>query len=53
MSTASESSKAPAKASAKKPTQEQIIAGFNLLRQEQRALASKIVEVEADVSEHT
>ena len=37
----------------KKLTQEQILAGFNQLRQEQRALASKIVEVEADVNEHT
>lgn len=36
----------------KKMSQEQIVAGFNQLRQEQRAMASKIVEVEADVNEH-
>ena len=40
------------KSVAKKMTQEQIVAGFNQLRQEQRAMASKIVEVEADVNEH-
>jgi hypothetical protein len=46
-----EASKA-GRTSAKKMTQEQIVAGFNQLRQEQRAMASKIVEVEADVNEH-
>lgn len=40
------------KGAAKKLTQEQIVAGFNQLRQEQRAMASKIAEVEADVNEH-
>ena len=29
-----------------------IIAGFNQLRQEQRAISSKIVELESDASEH-
>jgi len=33
-------------------SQEQIIAGFNQLRQEQRQLANKIVELETDLTEH-
>lgn len=33
-------------------TQEQIIAGFNQLRQEQRILGSRIVELESDANEH-
>ena len=33
-------------------TQEQIIAGFNQLRQEQRVLGSRIIELESDASEH-
>ncbi|CAI9737358.1 prefoldin subunit 2-like [Octopus vulgaris] len=36
----------------KSKTNEQIIAGFQELRQQQRALASKISEVEMDLKEH-
>lgn len=36
-----------------KPSQEQIVGGFNQLRQEQRQLASKIMELESDVTEHS
>ncbi|XP_014782526.1 prefoldin subunit 2 [Octopus bimaculoides] len=36
----------------KPKTNEQIIAGFQELRQQQRALASKISEVEMDLKEH-
>ncbi|RWS24217.1 Deoxyribonuclease tatD-like protein [Leptotrombidium deliense] len=41
------------KSKVKTLTQEQIIAGFNQLRQEQRNLASKVVELEADLNEHS
>jgi len=34
-------------------SQEQIIAGFNQLRQDQRALASKVVELESEQNEHS
>ena len=37
---------------AKKASNEVIIGGFNQLRQEQRAMSSKIVELENDASEH-
>ena len=33
-------------------SQEQIIAGFNQLRQEQRSIAGQIVEMESDTNEH-
>lgn len=36
----------------KKISQEQIIGGFNQLRQEQRAMSTKVVELEGDQSEH-
>lgn len=55
MASTSDSSKpsSSAKATKTKPVnQEQIIAGFNQLRQEQRTLANKIVELECDVNEH-
>ncbi|GAB1602084.1 prefoldin subunit 2-like [Argonauta hians] len=43
---------ASASKSNKTKTKEQIIAGFQELRQQQRALASKISEVEMDMKEH-
>ncbi|XP_014670449.1 PREDICTED: prefoldin subunit 2-like [Priapulus caudatus] len=36
----------------KMPTNEQIVAGFNQLRQEQRAIASKLSELELELNEH-
>ena len=49
---ASDSSKTQTKPKQKTLSQEQIVAGFNQLRQEQRQLANKIVELEGDVTEH-
>ena len=49
---ASDSSKTQTKPKPKTLSQEQIVAGFNQLRQEQRQLANKIVELEGDVTEH-
>lgn len=47
---ASDPKKAPA---AKKAiTQEQIVAGFNQLRQEQRTISGQVVELESDANEH-
>ncbi|XP_054760558.2 prefoldin subunit 2-like [Lytechinus pictus] len=37
---------------AKKMSHEQIVSGFNQLRQEQRALVTKIAELESDQNEH-
>jgi prefoldin subunit 2 len=39
-------------AKGKGKTQEQIVAGFQELRQQQRAVASKISELNADLKEH-
>ena len=39
-------------AKGKGKTQEQIVAGFQELRQQQRAIASKISELNADLKEH-
>ena len=36
----------------KKKSKEEIVEGFNRLRQEQRSVASKIAELEADKMEH-
>ena len=36
----------------KQPSNEQIVAGFNQLRQDQRALMTKIAELEGDQNEH-
>ena len=36
----------------KKKSKEEIVEGFNKLRQEQRSVASKIAELEADKMEH-
>ncbi len=36
----------------KKKSPEELIAGFNVLRQEQRQIASKIFELENDLNEH-
>lgn len=36
----------------KKVSKEEIIEGFNQLRQEQRAIAAKVAELEADKAEH-
>jgi len=36
----------------KKKSKEEIVEGFNKLRQEQRSIASKIAELEADKMEH-
>ncbi|XP_072049935.1 prefoldin subunit 2-like [Amphiura filiformis] len=36
----------------KQPSNEQIVSGFNQLRQEQRALMTKIAELEGDQNEH-
>ncbi|XP_072166197.1 prefoldin subunit 2-like [Diadema setosum] len=44
--------KATKNSNAKNLSSEQIIAGFNQLRQEQRALVSKIAELESDQNEH-
>ncbi|XP_044305149.1 prefoldin subunit 2 isoform X1 [Varanus komodoensis] len=41
-----------AAAAAKAMTAEQVVAGFNRLRQEQRGLASKAAELEMDLNEH-
>lgn len=49
---ASDPSKTQTKPKPKTLSQEQIVAGFNQLRQEQRQLANKIVELEGDVTEH-
>ena len=49
---ASDSSKTQTKPKPKTLSQEQIVAGFNQLRQEQRQLDNKIVELEGDVTEH-
>jgi len=40
------------KAKPKSASNEQIIAGFNELRSEQRQVANKVAELEADLSEH-
>ncbi|KAM9294150.1 prefoldin subunit 2 [Gastrophryne carolinensis] len=40
-------------AAAKQIAAEQVVAGFNRLRQEQRGLASKAAELEMELSEHT
>ncbi|XP_063002061.1 prefoldin subunit 2 [Elgaria multicarinata webbii] len=45
-------SSAGAGAAAKAMTAEQVVAGFNRLRQEQRGLASKAAELEMDLNEH-
>lgn len=37
----------------KVPSHQEIIEGFNRLRQEQRGIALKVAELEADVSEHS
>ncbi|CAI9569027.1 unnamed protein product [Staurois parvus] len=42
-----------ASAAAKQIAAEQVVAGFNRLRQEQRGLASKAAELEMELSEHT
>lgn len=42
----------PAKKVGKGPSQEKIIADFNLLRQDHRSLMSKVAELEGDVNEH-
>ncbi|XP_032898503.1 prefoldin subunit 2 [Amblyraja radiata] len=42
----------PASASACGPSPEQVLAGFNRLRQEQRGLAGKGAELEQEVAEH-
>ena len=39
-------------AAALKKNQEEIIAGFNKLRNEQRTIAGKLSEVQMDLSEH-
>lgn len=41
-----------AQKAAKGKSQEQIIAGFQELRQQQRILATKISEIEMDMKEH-
>ncbi|XP_053331092.1 prefoldin subunit 2 [Spea bombifrons] len=40
-------------AAAKQAAAEQVVAGFNRLRQEQRGLASKAAELEMELNEHT
>lgn len=40
------------KMASKKPTQEQIIAGFQEMRQQQRQFAGKISDIEMDMKEH-
>lgn len=47
-----ESSLKPAMAVKKGPSQEQIVAGFNQLRQEQRNITTKVAELESDLNEH-
>ncbi|CAJ0948630.1 unnamed protein product [Ranitomeya imitator] len=42
-----------ASAAAKQIAAEQVVAGFNRLRQEQRGLASKAAELEMELNEHT
>ncbi|XP_053551562.1 prefoldin subunit 2 [Bombina bombina] len=42
-----------ASAAAKQIAAEQVVAGFNRLRQEQRSLASKLTELEMELNEHT
>ncbi|XP_018427057.1 PREDICTED: prefoldin subunit 2 [Nanorana parkeri] len=42
-----------ASAAAKQIAAEQVVAGFNRMRQEQRSLASKAAELEMELSEHT
>ncbi|XP_077990275.1 prefoldin subunit 2-like [Glandiceps talaboti] len=49
---ASDGSKKSGNKASKPVSQENIVAGFNLLRQEQRQLASKIAELEAEQHEH-
>ncbi|XP_055510647.1 prefoldin subunit 2 [Leucoraja erinacea] len=44
--------RAPGPASASGPSPEQVLAGFNRLRQEQRGLAGKGAELEQEVAEH-
>ncbi|XP_078276528.1 prefoldin subunit 2 [Rhinoraja longicauda] len=44
--------RAPGPASACGPSPEQVLAGFNRLRQEQRGLAGKGAELEQEVAEH-
>ena len=48
-STGASGSKAGTK---KGPSQEQIVAGFNEMRQQQRAIASKISELQMEQKEH-
>jgi len=50
---ATEDKKNSVKLAKNKPTQEQIVAGFNQLRQEQRSLATKLSELEMELNEHT
>ena len=45
-------SRSKASSSSSSPPQEKVLAQFQQLRQEQRALAAKIAEVEADRNEH-
>lgn len=40
------------KKSSKGPTPEDIVNGFNILRSEQRSLATKLSEFEMDLNEH-
>ncbi|KAM4690855.1 prefoldin subunit 2 [Rhinophrynus dorsalis] len=42
-----------ASTAAKQAAAEQVVAGFNRLRQEQRGLASKAAELEMELNEHT
>ncbi|XP_002742362.1 prefoldin subunit 2-like [Saccoglossus kowalevskii] len=49
---ASEVSKKSSGKLSKSVTQEQVISGFNQLRQEQRSLATKIAELEVEQNEH-
>lgn len=42
----------PATVIKKGPTQEQIVAGFQQLRQEQRNISTKVAELESDLNEH-
>ncbi len=44
--------KASKSGKSKQPTNEQIVSGFNQLRQEQRGLMTKIAELEGDQNEH-
>lgn len=48
----SKSAKGPASGKGKTQTQEQIIAGFQEMRNQQRATANKMSEIEMDRKEH-